>query len=129
MIEAVLPIQPARVTHQSGTRFAQGHSYKSKPLKEWEQTLEKELREYVPNQPITQAIELAVCFAFRCKSKKQHGQPKTTKPDTDNMVKTLKDVMTGMGFWEDDALVAVEHVRKIWSREPYIAITVQEVDG
>ena len=43
------------------------------------------------------------CFP---KGKHSDGEYKATKPDTDNLQKMLKDVMTEVGFWKDDALVA-----------------------
>jgi Holliday junction resolvase RusA-like endonuclease len=30
----------------------------------------------------------------------------------------LKDVMTDLGFWNDDAQVVKEHVEKLWCDEP-----------
>ena len=49
----------------------------------------------------------------------------TTKPDTDNLQKLLKDVMTDLGFWKDDALVASEIVEKFWAERPGIFIYVE----
>ena len=39
---------------------------------------------------------------------------KTTRPDTDNLVKTLKDGMAHVGFYKDDALVCLETIAKYW---------------
>ncbi len=47
--------------------------------------------------------------------KHQNGEYKTSKPDTDNLVKLLKDVMTELHFWKDDAQVASEITEKFWS--------------
>ena len=52
---------------------------------------------------------------------------KITKPDTDNLQKLLKDVMTGLHFWKDDALVASEIVEKFWADTPGIYIVVREI--
>ncbi len=49
--------------------------------------------------------------------------------DTDNLQKMLKDCMTEVGFWNDDAQVVVEHVEKLWSDEPTgIAIEIEVLD-
>ena len=53
---------------------------------------------------------------------------KITRPDTDNLNKLLKDVMTDMGFWEDDALISMEYIWKVLSDEPGIWICVEELD-
>lgn len=44
------------------------------------------------------------------------------------MVKTLKDVMTRMGFWIDDAQVACEQVSKLWDTEPRIEIEISQME-
>ena len=54
-----------------------------------------------------------------------HRPQETSRPDTDNLQKLLKDCMTAAGFWKDDALVAVEHVEKLWSDEPGIYIRIE----
>lgn len=53
---------------------------------------------------------------------------KQTRPDTDNLDKALKDVMTELGFWTDDALVAREHIAKIWHRaKPGLFIRISPI--
>lgn len=49
---------------------------------------------------------------------------KCTKPDTDNMIKMLKDIMTQLDFWEDDALVAVENTQKLYGPIPGIYVDI-----
>ena len=41
--------------------------------------------------------------------------------------KLLKDCMTTVGFWKDDALVASEIVEKFWARIPGIYIKIEEL--
>ena len=48
----------------------------------------------------------------------KHNEWRITKPDTDNLEKLLKDCMTQVGFWKDDAQVVKEVVEKRWSDEP-----------
>ena len=43
------------------------------------------------------------------------GSWRTSKPDTDNLEKALKDEMTRLHFWHDDAQVCSEIVEKFWS--------------
>lgn len=49
------------------------------------------------------------------KVKVYNGMPKPTRPDTDNLVKLLKDVMTKTGYWWDDSQVAYETISKTYS--------------
>ncbi|WP_236253677.1 RusA family crossover junction endodeoxyribonuclease [Streptococcus mitis] len=58
---------------------------------------------------------------------KVNGQYKTTKPDTDNLQKLLKDCMTKLGYWQDDAQVASEIVEKFWADTVGIYIKIEEL--
>ena len=53
-----------------------------------------------------------------------NGEWKTTKPDTDNLDKALKDEMTRLRFWHDDAQVASEISEKFWADVPGIFVKV-----
>ncbi|MFR2117436.1 MAG: RusA family crossover junction endodeoxyribonuclease [Subdoligranulum sp.] len=55
------------------------------------------------------------------------GEWRTTKPDTDNLEKALKDEMTRLHFWRDDAFVCSEVVEKFWADTPGIFIKVVEL--
>ena len=123
-----IPGQPARVTHQSGTRYTTARrTYKTQALKDWEAELYRALKPYVPAEPFAGPISLDVTFHFRAKRKKDYGTWKITRPDTDNMVKTLKDVMTRMGFWGDDSQIAFEICKKLYVDEPGIRIIVNQL--
>lgn len=61
------------------------------------------------------------------KGRHRDGEYRTTKPDTDNLQKLLKDCMTVAGFWKDDALVCSEIVEKFWAGTSGIWIRVEEV--
>lgn len=124
-----LPGQPARVTHQSGTRYANNRTYKTKTLKNWESRLREEMAPYAPKEPLNGAIRLKATFAYRAAKKSDIGKWKLTRPDTDNSVKTLKDVMTKLGFWIDDSQVAFEICKKIWTDDPGITIEIEELGG
>lgn len=52
---------------------------------------------------------------------------KTTKPDTDNLIKAFKDCMTRCGFWRDDAQVASEITEKFYGTYPGIYVRVEEL--
>ena len=71
-----------------------------------------------PEHPMKGGISLRVLWLFPKGSSHKNGEWRITKPDTDNLQKLLKDCMTRVGFWEDDAQVAREVVEKRWSDEP-----------
>jgi Holliday junction resolvase RusA-like endonuclease len=50
----------------------------------------------------------------------------TKKPDTDNIAKAVCDALNGVAY-HDDAQVCILHVKKIYSTEPSIVVTVTEI--
>lgn len=70
------------------------------------------LAKFVPPLPWKCPIQLSVEWTFlRPKSAKSVWM--TRPPDTDNLQKMLKDVMTELGFWFDDSYVCLEVVAKV----------------
>ena len=92
--------------------------YQPEKLKEAKRILRLHLRPFKPKVPLTGPVELRVSWLFPRGKRHKHKEWRVTKPDTDNLQKMLKDVMTDLGFWVDDAQVVKEHVEKIWSDEP-----------
>ena len=124
--EFFLDIQPPTVTHQEkkiGVRNGKPYTYEPEELKDARQKLTAHLAGRVPKEPYTRGVRLVVKWCFP-KGEHRNGEYRTTKPDTDNLQKLLKDVMTGVGFWTDDALVASEICEKFWANRPGIYIRV-----
>lgn len=85
-----------------------------------------------PEKPMNGPVELRTLWLFPKGKAHRHGEWRITKPDTDNLQKLLKDCMTKVGFWHDDAQVVREIAEKRWSDEPsgiYIEVNeLPEVD-
>lgn len=92
--------------------------YKPEKLKEAKKEIIKHLMPFKPVKPYEGAIELHVVWLFPKGKRHKHNEWRITKPDTDNLEKLLKDCMTQVGFWKDDAQVVKEVVEKRWSDEP-----------
>lgn len=125
-------IPPTATAQQKGERVIGGyiHHYKKRKVEQAEAILRDALLPYIPDEPITDKpilLEVSWIFPFP-KSAKKHlpGQMrwKITRPDTDNLNKLLKDVMTDMGFWKDDALICAETIEKMYGDEPGITINI-----
>ena len=56
------------------------------------------------------------------------GMAKSTRPDTDNLVKLLKDVMTKTGYWWDDSQVAYETIGKVYSDVVGVFVDVRQTN-
>lgn len=92
--------------------------YKPEKIKQAKKEIIKHLMPFKPKEPLQGPVELKVVWLFPRGKRHKHFEWRTTRPDTDNLEKLLKDCMTEVGFWKDDALVVSETVYKIWSDEP-----------
>lgn len=103
--------------------------YKPEKIKQAKKELIRHLMPFKPKEPMEGPIELKVVWLFPRGKRHKHFEWRVTRPDTDNLEKMLKDCMTEVGFWKDDALVVSETVYKIWSDEPTgISIEVNALD-
>ncbi len=104
--------------------------YDPPKVREARQALCGHLSKHKPPSPMTGAVSLCVMWLFPKGKSHKNGEWRTSRPDTDNLEKLLKDCMTAVGFWKDDAQVAREAVEKRWSDEPCgIYIEVEEMEG
>ncbi len=115
------------VTHQE----KQVHVVNGKPvfyepdeLKAARAKLLAHLGQHVPEKRFTGPVRLTTWWCFSVTGKHKNREYKTSKPDTDNLVKLLKDVMTELQlhFWKDDAQVASEVIEKYWADLPGIYV-------
>ena len=133
-IEFFLPMKKVpTTTHQMkkvGVRNGKPFFYESSELKNTRAMLMAHLGQHTPETMIVgQPIRLTTKWCFGMTKGKANGQYKITKPDTDNLQKLLKDCMTELKFWKDDALVASEIVEKFWAEQTGIYIRIEVLDG
>ena len=130
-MEFFLDIIPPTVTaqmHKITIRYGKPQIYDTPKLKAARALFCAALRPYRPREPMQGPVSLTVEWFFSTKSHKE-GEFRTTRPDTDNIQKLLKDCMTMVGFWGDDAQVCREKVIKRWSKvSPGISIRVHEIN-
>ncbi|MFM9414402.1 RusA family crossover junction endodeoxyribonuclease [Peptococcus simiae] len=129
-LQFFLPMHPPRTTHQQKEIRCLKNKpivYESPKLKAARSKLMAHLGKYVPAEKWNGPIRLQVKWLFSGKGH-DDGEWKITRPDTDNLQKLLKDCMTDLGFWEDDALVVSEIVEKFWSKQPGIFIRVERLE-
>lgn len=114
-----------QVRHNSKT----GAYFKDKKLASAEELFIAALRPYAPATPSNKPIKLSVWFYFDVKNKKLWGQPKTTRPDTENYLKLFKDCMSKCGWWQDDAQVVDEHIKKYYAEKATIYVKWEEIEN
>lgn len=92
-------------------------------------------KKYRPLKPWEGPISLYVTFRFTMPKYKQKNPIKIpmwhiVKPDTDNLIKGVKDCLTKGGFWTDDCQVCMETVIKGYAYpgdEPDIIISIERL--
>ena len=125
---------PTATAQEKKVRTVKGKPvfYDPPAVKAAREKLTAHLTEHRPEKPMNGPVELRTLWLFPMGKTHRHGEWRITKPDTDNLQKLLKDCMTKVGFWKDDAQVVREIAEKRWSDEPsgiYIEINeLPEVD-
>jgi Holliday junction resolvase RusA-like endonuclease len=126
--EFFLPMKPPTCTHQEKQvnwdtkTFYEPDNVKAARLK-----LQAHLARHVPEQKYSGPVRLVTKWCFPITGKHYDGEYKTTRPDTDNLQKMLKDIMTTLGYWTDDAQVASEIIEKFWAKIPGIYISIENL--
>lgn len=130
-----IPMRPPTVTHHDKElhAFMRGDRpcavlHDSPELKEARAKLRAGLVPHAPAIPLGGPVRLVVKWLFPAQGRHPDGAWKTSKPDTDNLDKALKDEMTRLHFWRDDAQVASEISEKFWANTPGIFIQVEVLE-
>lgn len=129
MIKFFIPMQtiPTATSQEKGINYKTHIVYTKREIQEVKQKYLARLAPHRPAEPLTGPICLMVQFGYPANKKHEAGTWKITKPDTDNAVKLLKDCMTRLGFWLDDAQVAYEVVQKKYLFVPGIFVQVSNL--
>lgn len=132
MTEFFMAMKPPTVTHQQ-KRISHVNGklvmWEEDDLKDARAKLTAYLSKHVPKEKYKTGVRLLTKWCFPVCGKHKNGEYRTSRPDTDNLQKLLKDVMTDVGYWTDDALVASEIVEKFWADIPGIYIKIEEISN
>lgn len=126
-----LKMQPPTMTAQEHKVSVKGKRpvfYEPQELKATRAKLTAYLTEHVPDTMYTEPVVLFVKWLYQSDTH-SHGEWRTSKPDTDNLQKLLKDCMTACRFWKDDALVVKEDIEKRWvNHHPGIYVEIMTIE-
>ena len=132
-INFVLSENPTITSQEKGYNRYSGQFYTKDEVKQLKYEYAINIRRYMSVNKIETprfngAVRLTVIFGFSSSNRKNWGLLKTTKPDLDNAVKGLQDVLADLGFFEvGDQQVAELVVRKEWSDKPKVFIYLEEL--
>ena len=129
-IEFFAPMVPPTVTaqeHKVTVEQGKPRFYDPPELVAAREKLACRLAQHRPEKPLDGALRLWVKWCFPMISGVHDGQPKYTKPDTDNLQKALKDEMAHLGFYVNDSRVAEEFVGKYWATITGVWIRLEKI--
>lgn len=128
---------PRGTSQEKGTSFQGGriHHYTKKSVREMRQIYKEAIvADLASRGQLTQPhfkgpVMLCVDFFYHTSKKKDDLKWKETKPDLDNMVKLLQDVLDELGFFEvGDQQVSVLYLKKKWTKDdPWINIHIEPI--
>lgn len=132
-LQFFLPMNPPTHTHQQGERVTVNRKtgravhYADAELKDIRQKFLSALTRHAPPEPFKGGVRFVTKWCYPVTGKHRDGDYKLTKPDTENMIKLFKDVMTELHFWKDDAQVASEQIEKFYAELPGIYVYLEDL--
>ena len=73
-------------------------------------------------------LAVSLVWSYLSGGVRRDGEPKATKPDLDNMAKTVLDCMTRAGIIADDALVCDLSLAKVYGPVEGLHVEVTEIE-
>ena len=136
MIIFHLPIVPPKATSQTKRLVMVGGRPRFFAKKE-HQSAENDLTllcaPHAPAMPLQGPVSLRVDFVFPWRKSEPKRRlalgkvPNDSRPDCDNLVKLVGDVLTKLQFYKDDGQVSDLHVTKAWGDAVGISISIQSI--
>lgn len=130
-ISFFVPMKIPTVTHNDlVVRKRNGISFigKSEKLKIAEAKWESYLAIHKPKMPLDGALSVNMVFCYLTKTKSKHGHPKDTKPDLDNLAKTVCDAMGRLGWFSSgDQQIADLRITKIWDKVEGLRVEIKPI--
>lgn len=132
-LEFFMLMVPPTITaqeHKVAVVKGRPHFYDPPELKAAKNKLRAHLGKYAPTHSLIGPVRLVTKWCWPTQGTTYaDGDYKITNPDTDNLMKMLKDVMESLGFFINDAQVASEITEKFWADVPGIYVCVEEIDA
>lgn len=141
MINIFIPGDPDTVTaQQKGLKIKRSRTgkyypqfYEKPEVRAANSKLAWQLMDFKPAEPITGPIELMIVWAFSVgkRPKRLINTFRETRPDLDNLNKSIMDILTRLKFWNDDSQVAKLLLMKRWvqDQDAGIHITINPINA
>lgn len=124
MIKFELPLVPVA---KARPRIGKWGAYTPAKTARFERAVRNVASRFAPSRPFSGAVSLTVTFVMKAPQRRVRDEP-TSRPDIDNLVKSVADALNGM-FWLDDAQITVLQAVKIYDwvdRRPRIELAIEQ---
>ena len=135
-IPVAQPRQRHRIVKTNNTEFVQNYTCKSDPVNAFKARIQHALAEVYNGPPLDCALIIDILFIFPrpkgkvYKTKPMPPYPKTTKPDKDNLEKSVYDALNGLLYRDDSQIFAGNTIKLIASgnEQPRVIIKVSSIE-
>lgn len=127
------PRQRHRIVNANGRQEVQNYTPKRHPVTAYKQAVQLQAASGYVGDPLTVPVKLEAAFVFprpqrlTWKTKPMPRAPHRNTPDVDNLLKAIKDALTGV-LWRDDRQVAAVTASKWYAaggESPHTEIVVR----
>lgn len=125
-----------KIQPKQSARFTKFGVYQNPKVKAYELEVQRAFREkyksdvrFPSNMPLVISLRVYLPIptsktkTFKEQAEKGLIRP-TTKPDTDNCGKIIKDALNGFAYYDDRQIVS-EHIEKWYSSEPRVEVQIE----
>lgn len=136
-IPVAQPRQRHRVAVANGRAFARNYTPGKHPVNAFKASVRHEFVVAYQGPPLDGPLRLAVLFVMPRPGRlvwKTRPMPRAwaePKPDTDNLVKAVKDSLNGLA-WRDDSQVCLLNAAKVYAsgdEAPHVEVVIARLDG
>ena len=117
---------PKGTAQQKGYNRYTRKYYQKRTVSDAEKVYAMYLKKWRPEEPMSGAIELNLLFYFPAKKPHKHGQAKVTRSDVDNLAKLPIDIMTRLGYWNDDSQIFDLRIAKFYANQAGLKVEIAE---
>ena len=119
---------PGKPQPKQRPRVTSRGAYTPQATVDYERLVGWQCRSVYKGKPLTQAVKMTVRVFFKLPKRtvKEKGDWHTSRPDLDNIVKSIKDGLNGIAY-EDDSQIVYLVATKQWASEDYVIVEIEEV--
>ena len=138
-IQGFIPVEPPDVTHNDLKAYVvmqdgkpSARIRKSDRLKAYEERLRpyvERMRANMSSAPLDGPLREEVRLCYPTDGRHRQGEPKATKPDGDNVIKTINDMIESKGVIANDSRICDMTVRKMYRDPAGIWVHIEELEG